>query len=63
MPNMGSPDDLAAYLSRNQEVFLLVESKELDKFILELPVRVQVLARRRIGHKTTALLSNRVENG
>ncbi|HMC82431.1 MAG TPA: glycosyltransferase family 39 protein [Candidatus Polarisedimenticolia bacterium] len=59
MPQIHSLEEVDAYLRQGRPVFLLVESDEMDQFLSGLKVPVRVLVRQDIGHRTTALLTNR----
>jgi hypothetical protein len=60
MPAMRTPAELEAYLGESRQVFVLVESSEMDRFLAELKVPARVVLRQDIGHKTTALLTNQM---
>jgi 4-amino-4-deoxy-L-arabinose transferase-like glycosyltransferase len=59
MPQVHSREELEAYLRPGCPVFLIVESDDMDRFLSGLKLPVRVLARQDIGHRTTALLTNR----
>jgi hypothetical protein len=61
MPVLRSSDELESYLAQDRRVFLLVESSEMDQFLASLKTPTRVVLRQDIGHKTTALLTNRAE--
>ena len=58
MPVLRSHDEVEAYLAREDRVFLLVESSEMDRFLSSLKTPSRLVLRQDIGHKTTALLTN-----
>jgi 4-amino-4-deoxy-L-arabinose transferase-like glycosyltransferase len=61
MPVLRSTQELDTYLAQERRVFLLVESSEMDQFLASLKTPARVVLRQDIGHKTTALLTNRAE--
>ncbi|HEV8377079.1 MAG TPA: glycosyltransferase family 39 protein, partial [Candidatus Polarisedimenticolia bacterium] len=61
MPALRSTEELETYLAQDRRVFLLVESSEMDQFLSGLRSPARVVLRQNIGHKTTALLTNRSE--
>ena len=61
MPAVHGQQELDSYLTQNKQVFLLVESSEMDQFLSGLRVPVRVVLRQEIGSKTTALLTNQTD--
>jgi 4-amino-4-deoxy-L-arabinose transferase-like glycosyltransferase len=59
MPQIKGRPELDAFLAQDRQVFLLVESDDLDQFLGLLKSPVSVLVREKIGGKPTALLTNR----
>jgi len=58
MPAVRGRKELESYLTQDRQVFLLVESSEMDQFLSGLKQPVRVVLRQDIGSKTTALLTN-----
>jgi 4-amino-4-deoxy-L-arabinose transferase-like glycosyltransferase len=61
MPVVRGRQELESYLTQDRQVFLLVESSEMDQFLSSLTAPVRVVLRQEIGSKTTALLTNQTD--